>query len=315
MKRRSFIKKSILSTTAIITTSEIAGRCAFGLNKNNNQQELKISLAQWSLNRQFFDGELDPKEFTGIAKNIYGIDAVEYVNGFYMDFGRDERFWSDMNRRAGDAGVKSLLMMVDDEGDLGHFDAQERRKSVENHYKWVHAAKIMGCHSIRVNAFGEGIKEAARLALIDGMGQLAEYAAGENINVLIENHGLYSSDGKFITDIIRQVNKPNFGSLPDFGNWCLSAKWGSTQIPCARAYDRYMGVEELLPYAKSVSAKSYDFDEAGDETRIDYYKMMKLVKDVGYNGYIGIEYEGERLSEHDGILATKALIEKAWKQV
>jgi len=315
MKRRSFLKNVALGATATCSATMFASQNSFGRIQKGNQQEVKISLAQWSLHRQFSGGHLDPKDFARISMNTYGIDAIEYVNGFYMKSGKDEKFWTDMRKRAEDVGVKSLLLMVDDEGDLGHINDKERKRTVENHFKWVHAAKILGCHSIRVNAFGEGTKEAVRAALIDSMGQLSDYASREHMNVLIENHGLFSSNGKLIIDIVKQVNKRNFGTLPDFGNWCLSAKWGSTQIECEKAYDRYLGVSEFLPYAKSVSAKSYDFDTDGNETRIDYYKMLKIVRESGYNGYIGIEYEGERLNEHEGILATKALIKNAWKQV
>ena len=177
-----------------------------------------------------------------------------------------------MKDRAAKAGVKSLLMMVDDEGDLG-------------------------------------------AAIIDGMGRLAEYAAQSDINIVIENHGLYSSDAQLIASIIKEVNLPNFGSFPDFGNWCLSAKWGTTQGDCDRVYDRYQGVSELLPYAKAVSAKSYNFNEQGEDTKIDYYRMLEIVKRSDYDGYIGIEYEGEVLGEHEGILTTKALMEKAWNSI
>ncbi|MEO0571723.1 MAG: TIM barrel protein, partial [Bacteroidota bacterium] len=151
-------------------------------------------------------------------------------------------------------------------------------------------------------------------AMIDGMGRLADYAAKENINILIENHGLYSSDAKLVTQIIKQVNKSNIGTLPDFGNWCLSAKWGSTQGDCNEAYDIYQGVSELLPFAKGVSAKSYQFNDMGENTKIDYYKMLKIVKDAGFSGHIGIEYEGE-MAEHEGIVLTKALVEKVWNNL
>lgn len=281
---------------------------------SSNQKPLQISLAQWSLNRAFFAKELDPINFAKIAKQTYGLDAIEYVNGFYLDHGNDESYWLDLRRRADDQGVKSLLIMVDDEGDLGNPTSSTRNDAVENHYKWVNAAKLLGCHSIRVNAFGEGVKQEVRNALIDGMSRLATYAAKENINIIIENHGLYSSDAKFISGIIKEVDMDNFGTLPDFGNWCTNEKWGSTQNnKCTEVYDRYKGVAELLPYAKGVSAKSYTFDDDGDDTIIDYMKMIKLVKESNYNGYIGIEYEGELLSEHEGILATKKLLEKAWQ--
>lgn len=316
MNRRSFLKNSVLTATALSTTSLVTyGSKSFFNETNKIMKNLKISLAQWSLHRNFWDGKLDPNDFASIAINTYGINAVEYVNQFYTKSAKDEKFWIRMKEHADNAGVKSLLIMVDDEGDLGISDDKARRKSVENHFKWVNAAKILGCHSIRVNAFGEESKDAFRNALIDGMGQLSDYAANENINVIIENHGLYSSDAKLIVDIVKQVNKPNFGTFPDFGNWCLSAKWGSTQVRCDKLYDRYQGVTEFLPFAKAVSAKSYNFNEKGEDSIIDYYKMLKIVKDSRFDGFIGIEYEGEVLSEHEGILATKALIEKVWKRL
>jgi sugar phosphate isomerase/epimerase len=272
----------------------------------------KISLAQWSLNRAFFGGDLDPEDFAAIAMNTYGIDAVEYVSAFYVDSVLDESFWKGLKARASDAGVRSLLIMVDDEGDLGAADDAVRRRAVENHHKWVDAARILDCHSIRVNAFGDPERETFRQAMVDGMGRLAEYAAAQDLNILIENHGLFSSDAGLITGIIREVGMPNLGTLPDFGNWCLSAKWGTTQFECDEVYDRYRGVEEFLPYARGVSAKAYDFDERGEDRIIDYRRMLKLVKDSGYDGYIGIEYEGAEKPEHEGILLTRALIERVW---
>lgn len=279
--------------------------------------ELKLSLAQWSIHRALENGELKPENFASIAKHDFGISAVEYVNGFYRDHATDVEFWKKMRASADSLGVKSLLMMVDEEGDLGNPNAEERNKAVENHYKWVDAASILGCHSIRINAFGEGSKEEVQVAMVAALKQLCTYAAKANINVIIENHGLYSSNGKWIAEIMRQVNMTNVGTLPDFGNWCTSHKWGSTQEgkECTEVYDRYLGVSETLPFAQGVSAKSYAFNEQGEETIIDYTKMLKLVKESGFSGYIGIEYEGAPLSEPDGIRATKALLEKTWAQV
>jgi len=217
-----------------------------------------------------------------------------------------------MKDRSTDAGVKNLVMMVDDEGELGSASENKRLQSVENHYKWVHAAKLLGCHTMRVNAFGDSDREIYRMAIMDGMSRLADYAVELDINIVIENHGLFSSDAALIAGIIKEVNRPNFGSFPDFGNWCLSAKWGTTQGDCDKVYDRYKGVAELLPYAKAVSAKSYNFNEGGEDTKIDYYRMMKIVKESDYNGYIGIEYEGMEKSEHEGIMITKELMKKAW---
>jgi len=307
MKRRSFIHSSLLGATALAINPLITS-CA-------KTKELKISLAQWSLHRAFWDNKLDPVDFASIARDTYDIDAVEYVNGFYADSAEDENFWLQMKERSDLAGVLNLVIMVDDEGDLGTADDSQRKQSIENHYKWVHAAKILGCHSVRVNAFGDPDKTSYRESIMDGMSRLAEYAAQSDINIVIENHGLYSSDASLIAGIIEEVNMSNFGSFPDFGNWCLSAKWGSTQGECEKAYDRYQGVSELLPYAKAVSAKSYNFNAQGEDSKIDYYKMLEIVKESDYDGHIGIEYEGTEKGEHEGIVLTRALMEKAWNAV
>jgi L-ribulose-5-phosphate 3-epimerase len=306
MKRRTFIRNSIWGATALAANPLIA--------RMTGEKALHISLAQWSLHRSFNNNILDPVDFASIAMDKYRIEAVEYVNGFYLDRANDETFWSKMKERSSDAGVKNLIMMVDDEGDLGTADKKERLQSVENHYKWVHAAKILGCHTMRVNAFGDPDREIYRASILDSMARLADYAAESDLNIVIENHGLFSSEATLIAGIIQEVNRPNFGSFPDFGNWCLSAKWGTTQGECDHVYDRYKGVAELLPYAKAVSAKSYNFNEQGEDTKIDYFKMMKIVKDSAYNGYIGIEYEGMEKSEHEGIEITRELMKRAWNK-
>ncbi len=306
MKRRTFIRSSVIGAGALAATPLIA--------RTTQQKALQISLAQWSLHRSFNDGIFDPVDFASIAKEKYKIDAVEFVNGFYHDKATDEMFWNKMKARSADAGVKNLVLMVDDEGDLGSASEKKRLESVENHYKWVHAAKLMGCHTMRVNAFGDADREIFRMAIMDAMSRLADYAAESGVNIVIENHGLFSSDAALIAEIIKEVNRANFGSFPDFGNWCLSAKWGTTQGDCNKEYDRYQGVSELLPHAKAVSAKSYNFNEEGEDTKIDYYKMMKIVKESDYKGYIGIEYEGMEKSEHEGILITKELMKKAWSK-
>ncbi len=315
MKRRKFINRTIKGAVGLGLMPFLGfGKGGFENVQNVNMKELKLSLAQWSLHRQFNEGNLDPIDFANIAIQTYGIEAVEYVNQFYIKSANNEKFWINMNRRAVNADVANLLIMVDNEGDLGVANKNERKKSVENHYKWVNAAKLMNCHSIRVNAFGDADKQVYKNSIMESMSQLADYAIKENINVIIENHGLFSSDGQLISEIVKQVNKPNFGTFPDFGNWCLSAKWGSTQHECGKEYNRYLGVSEFLPYAKAVSAKSYNFDKKGEDTKIDYFILMKMVKESRYDGYIGIEYEGEILSEHEGILATKALMERAWQK-
>ena len=316
--RRAFIRNLGLGLATVST----AGILGFDRGKINSKEArdrsvsddlwFKISLAQWSLNRAFFAKELDAREFASIAKNRFGISAIEYVNAFYVEKANDSGFWNEMNSRAKDKGVDSLLIMVDDEGDLGDTNDLNRKTAVQNHFKWMDAAKHLDCHSIRINAFGKGTADEVGAAMVDGLGALCEYAGKVGINVLIENHGLYSSDGKWVVNVIKQVNMDNCGTLPDFGNFCTAKKWGSTQDnECDVAYDRYLGVLEMLPFARGVSAKSYDFNEAGDETIIDYHKLLKIVYDAGYMGHIGIEYEGNRLSEPEGIEATKQLLMKA----
>ncbi len=271
----------------------------------------KISLAQWSLHQTIFDNKIDHLDFAEVARKEFNIGAVEYVNGFFKDKATDTKYLNEMIKRADDNGVKSLIIMIDGEGDLGVMDEKERQKAVENHYKWVDAAAHLGCHSIRVNAFGDGDAEATQQANIKSLHTLATYASKANINVLVENHGGFSSDGQWLTKVMSEVNLPNCGTLPDFGNFCLKRENGERwNAPCVEEYDKYKGVQELMPFAKAVSAKSYDFDEKGNETTIDYEKMIQIVKNGGYKGYIGVEYEGKRLSEYEGVKATKALLER-----
>jgi sugar phosphate isomerase/epimerase len=246
-----------------------------------------------------------------VAKNTYGISVVEYVNQFFKDKAKDEKYLAELLKRCNDNGVKNHLIMCDGEGELGSSDAKKRMQAVENHYKWVDAAKYLGCITIRVNAFGEGSSEEVQKASIEGLSKLSEYAAKVNINVIVENHGGYTSNGQWMAGVMKGVNKKNIGTLPDFGNFCLKREggqmWGTK---CIEEYDKYKGVGEMMPYAKGVSAKTYDFDDQGNCIETDYAKMLKVVKDAGFKGYMGIEYEGDKLSEDEGIKKTKALIER-----
>ena len=215
------------------------------------------------------------------------------------------------DRRADDNGVKNLLIMIDGEGGLAEPDRAEQKTAIENHFKWVDAAKTLGCHSIRVNSFGKGDSEDVKKAAIIGLSTLATYAKTMDLNVIVENHGGYSSDGAWLSDVMLRINMPNCGTLPDFGNFCIRRDGGKPwEGKCVEEYDKYQGVKDLMPFAKAVSAKSHAFDSDGNETNIDYKKMIQIVKDAGFNGWIGIEYEGSELSEDEGIKATKALLEK-----
>lgn len=270
-----------------------------------------ISLAQWSLNKKLFAKEIDNLDFPGVAKNTYGITVVEYVNQFFKDKAKDEKYLTELLKRCSDNGIKNHLIMIDGEGDLGETDNKKRKTAVENHYKWVDAAKFLGCATIRVNAFGIGTPEDVAKAAIDGLGSLGEFAAKSGINVIVENHGSYSSDGQWLSNVMKQVNKPTVGTLPDFGNFCIKRDGKNMwEGKCLDEYDRYKGVAEMMPFAKGVSAKTHDFDAQGNCVETDYMKMMKIVKEAGFRGYVGIEYEGDKLGEEDGIKKTKALLEK-----
>jgi sugar phosphate isomerase/epimerase len=282
-----------LSLIAILITGFLS------LNSFGQEQKFKISLAEWSFHVALGKGEMTNLDFPRIAKTKYNLDAVEYVSSFFKGKSEDTQYLTSLKDSCTKYGVKSLLIMVDGEGNLADTSAANRQKAVENHYKWVKAAKFLGCHSIRVNAAGRGTMGQMQVAAIDGLGKLSDYAAGFGINVIVENHGGNSSIARWLVEIMKAVNKPNIGTLPDLGNFY--------------EYDRYQGVKEMMPYAKGVSGKTHDFDQDGNETQIDYPKMAKIIADSGFKGYIDVEYEGGRLSEDEGIKATKALLERLIK--
>jgi len=261
----------------------------------------QISLAEWSLHRALFEGKLDNLDFVRTASKDFGIDAVEYVNQFFKDKATDQKYLAEMKKRASDLGVRNVLIMIDAEGALGDQDEARRKQAVENHYKWVEAARFLGCHSIRVNAQSQGSFEDQIERAANGLRRLTEFGAEHQINVIVENHGGLSSNGAWLASVIKKVNHPRCGTLPDFGNFNL----GNGQ-----QYDRYKGVQEMMPFAKGVSAKSNDFDEQGNEIKTDYRRMMRIVLDAGYRGHVGIEYSGDRLSEPEGIRQTKKLLER-----
>lgn len=292
------------------------------------QSDYQISLAQWSLHKAFFgpalngdwqnfgrllmenpdsllQGELNPVDFPAIAKS-YGIDIIELVNTFYFSKATDTAFWESFKASCDKEGVKVGLIMCDALGNLGDADSLARDKAVSNHYPWVDIAASLGAATIRVNAAGQGTPEEVAAHAVDGLSKLAAYAATKGINVVVENHGGYSSDGMWLSGVMQTVNLPNVGTLPDFGNFCIERGPDG----CVQEYDKYKGIAELMPYAKGVSAKTHDFDENGNETGKDYARIMQIVKDSGFKGTIGIEYEGEKLSEDEGIKATLALLKK-----
>lgn len=260
-----------------------------------------LSLAQWSLHRALRKKELDNLDFPKRAKS-YGIGAVEYVNSFWADKARDAKYLTELKQRCDGEGVRSLLIMCDGEGALGDPDEERRKQAVANHHRWIEAAKALGCHSIRVNAQSSGSYEEQQKLAADGLHRLCEYGDKFGIDVIVENHGGLSSNGKWLAATLKLADHARCGALPDFGNFRVSDK---------EEYDRYVGVDELMPFARGVSAKSHDFDDAGNETHTDYFRMLEIVVGKhGYRGCIGIEYEGGKLSEEQGILATKKLLER-----
>ena len=259
-----------------------------------------ISLAQWSLHRELRAGKLDPIDFPRITREVFGLDAVEYVNSFYRPWATDEAYFTRLRRRCDEIGVRSLLIMCDGEGALGDANEAARKKAVENHRKWLVAARILGCHAIRVNAQSSGSYEEQVERAANGLTRLGELAEPYKLDVIVENHGGLSSNGAWLASVMKTVGRPNVGTLPDFGNFKVSKdEW----------YDRYKGVKELMPYAKAVSAKSHHFDDDGNEVSTDYFQMMKIVLDAGYRGYVGIEFEGGG-DEYAGVHATKKLLER-----
>lgn len=272
----------------------------------------EISLAQWSLHNALFGKKIDNLDFARIARKEYGIGVVEYVNQFFKDKANDTAYLNEMLKRCADNNVKNHLIMIDGEGELGNLNDAERKKAVENHFKWVDAAKYLGCVTIRVNAAGTGSAADVAKAAVDGLSRLGEYGKKQGINVIVENHGGYSSNGEWLMGVMKQIGLKNVGTLPDFGNFCLNRK-PNDWTTCLEDYDRYKGTAEMMPFAKGVSAKSNDFDAEGNETETDYMRIMKIVKDAGYRGYVGIEFEGGKMSEDEGIRKTKALLEKVGK--
>ena len=297
LKRRDFLKFNASIAGGLAVTG-LGGSLFSDIKK---PAAFKISLAEWSLHRALRSKEIDHLDFYSIAKNEFDISAVEYVNTFFFDKAKDATYLKEMKTRAHDLNVKSLLIMCDSEGNLGDPDDSKRKTAVENHYKWAEAAKFLGCHSIRVNARSEGSYHEQIELAADGLRRLTEFSDSMGINTIVENHGGLSSNGKWLSAVMEKVGHPRVGTLPDFGNFRIEGdEW----------YDRYQGVRELMPYAKAVSAKSHEFDTSGNETGTDYYKMIKIVLDSGYNGYVGIEYEGTTHSEMEGIRLTLELLKK-----
>jgi len=296
--RRNFLKTTLAATAATMLISpSLAGMAA-------KKSPYKISLAEWSLHKTLFAKEMTNLEFPVFARQM-GIMGVEYVNQFFKDKAKDEKYLAELKKICKNEGVESVLIMCDGEGTVGHPEKEERIKTVENHKKWIDAAAFLGCHSIRVNAGSKGTYEEQQKLAADGLHMLCEYGDTKKINIIVENHGGISSNGDWLAGVMKMVNHKRVGTLPDFGNFIIDRQTGEE-------FDRYKGMELLMPFAKGVSAKSNNFDENGNETKSDFYRIMKIVQASGFKGYVGIEYEGSELPEKEGIIATKKLLEKVF---
>ena len=303
--RRNFLRNMALAapvlslSTACKTAAQHASKTKF-----------EISLAEWSLHKALFAKKMTNLDFPVMAKKDFGISIVEYVNQFFADKAKDTTYLRELLMRCQDNGVSNHLIMIDGEGTMGDPDEAKRKQAVENHYKWVEAARFLGCKTIRVNAGGEGSKEEVAKRCTESLRQLCEFSKPLNINIIVENHGGNSSNGAWLSGVIKAVGMNNCGTLPDFGNFCIRRKDGPWTGPCVEEYDRYQGTAELMPYAKGVSAKAFEFDAAGNETTIDFARMFDIIRASGFNGIIGIEFEGEKLDEAEGIRKTLALLQR-----
>ena len=302
-------RRQILAAGAAIGAAGLLAPTGVLAATTGPRPKFKISLAQWSLHKLFHAGEIDNLDFAKEAKDMR-FHAIEYVNGFFKDKAGDDAYLADMDTRAKDHGLTQLLIMCDGEGKLGDPDNDARTSAVHNHKKWLDAAQRFGCHSIRVNAASAGSYEEQQKLAADGLAQLTEMAEPYGLNVIVENHGGHSSNGKWLAGVMKMVGKSTCGTLPDFGNFCMD--WSKADDPEAW-YDRYTGVEELMPFAKAVSAKSHEFDDDGNETKTDYHRMLKIVIDAGYSGWVGVEYEGSKHSPREGCKLTKRLLTKIAK--
>jgi sugar phosphate isomerase/epimerase len=327
------MEKSILSLFALLTLF-VTSCSTETTTETEVQPDLNISLAQWSLYRSFFgdglkdgdfetfgrmlmtspdsllQGELHPDNFPAIAAS-YGVNTIELVNTFYYSKATDMDYWKGFKTKCDEAGVSVGLIMCDALGDIGNADSVARKAAVENHHNWVDIAALLGAKTVRVNASGEGTAEEVAANAAKGLALLGQYAATKGINIVVENHGGYSSDGSWLAGVMAAVNMENVGTLPDFGNFCIER----TADGCAKEYDRYKGIEELMPYAKGVSAKTHSFDADGNETESDFVRIFKIIKAAGFKGNVGIEFEGNGISEDEGIKASKALLEKVIAEV
>lgn len=302
-KRRDFLRSSTAAAGALFLPAHVFAQDA--AKEKKTPPLFKLSIAEWSYHKALFGKKMTNLDFPAKCKEM-GVSGVEYVNQFFKDKAKDMDYLKDLKGRCTDQKVRSLLIMIDGEGRLGDPDETKRQEAVDKHKPWVEAAKFLGCHSIRVNAASSGAYAEQQKLAADGLRKLCEFAKPLGMNVIVENHGGLSSNGEWLAGTIKSVGLENCGTLPDFGNFRVSKD---------EMYDRYKGTKELMPYAKGVSAKSHDFDDKGNEIHTDFEKMLRIVLDAGYRGHVGVEYEGGKISEEEGVKATLELLRRVRKKL
>ncbi|SDP78696.1 Tat (twin-arginine translocation) pathway signal sequence [Mucilaginibacter sp. OK268] len=330
LNRRDFITRAAMGAAGIGIAASIPDFLYAKTEHKADGLFFKLALSQFSLASQFWSKKLDPLDFPMKTKTTFGIEGLDYCSMFFADKAEDSTFLNELKKRSADNGCYNLRIMVDGEGVLGHLDAAERTKAIENHYKWIDAAALLGCPMIRVNVEGEGAPEEVAKAAADSLAKLIAYGSKSKIDVIVENHVGISCNGAWLAGVMKSVNNKHCGTLADFGNFCINRTKPEAQTmdaymktKCLEEYDRYKGITELMPYAKGVHAKSHTFDAAGNDTETDYYKMFGIIKKSGFNGWVSIEYEGglfkmyapqsNYLDDDAGVIATKKLVEKAGK--
>ncbi len=328
MKRRDFIKNTAAATAGVGFAS---GLPAFLLGDSRKELFFQIAISQFSFASEFWTKQLDPLDFASKSKEL-GIRGLDYCSMFYGGKAADTAYLNELKKRSVDAGSYNLRIMVDGEGVLGDLNETARLKAVDNHYKWMDAAAVLGCPMIRVNIEGEGKPEDVAKAAVDSLGRLIEYGKKQQIDVIVENHVGISCNGAWLANVMKELNSHHGGVLADFGNFCINRTKPETmdiagymKTKCLEEYDRYKGIEELMPYAKGVHAKTHLFDANGNDQETDFYRMFKIIKKSGFTGWVSIEYEGglfkmynkdsRYLDDYPGVTATKALVEKAGSEV
>lgn len=323
--RRTFIKTSSMGVAAAGLASIIPSYLR--ANEKHADLPFKLALSQFSLAGQFWTKQLDPLDFPQKSISSFNIPGLDYCSMFFADKAKDTTFLTELKKRALDNGCYNLRIMIDGEGVLGDLNKDVRTKAVENHYKWIDAAATLGCPMIRVNVEGEGDPAEVAKAAIESLTTLIEYGKKSSIDVIVENHIGISCNGGWLAGVMKEMNNKHCGTLADFGNFCVNRTKpptndiaGYMQTKCLEEYDRYKGIEELMPYAKGVHAKTHVFDADGNDTETDFGKMFKIIKASGFSGWVSIEYEGglikmytkdaKYLDDDAGVLATKKLIEK-----